>query len=62
MPASRQRYILGNRYWLLREEVNKAEASRLAKKERSNGNKARIEKIERGNYKVWTTRRWPTSK
>lgn len=53
MPASNIRYILGERYHLLKEGVTKAEAMRSAKYQRSGGMKARIEKVSRGNYRVW---------
>ena len=58
MPVSSQRYILGERYWRLRESVTKARATELANKERKSGYKARLEKVIRGSYRVWTTRPW----
>ena len=58
MPASNQRYILGERFWRHRDNLKKAEAYKAAEKERKAGYKARLEKIARGNYTVWTTRAW----
>lgn len=58
MPASTMRYILGERYWLLSMGNHKVDAANQAKEERRRGYKARIEKIVRGNYWVWTTRKW----
>jgi len=53
MPASNLRYIMGERYHLLKEGVTKAEAMRSAQWQRRGGSKARIEKVSRGNYRVW---------
>ncbi len=53
MPMSNQRYIMGERFWLLREMLTKAEARTVAEGERKHGYKARLEKINRGEYKVW---------
>ena len=58
MPASKQKYIMGERYWRLRSGVTKARAIELGAKERKAGYKARAEKMARGNYVVWTTRKW----
>ena len=40
-------------YHLLKQGVTKAEAVRSAKWQRRGGDSARIEKISRGNYRVW---------
>lgn len=53
MPMSNQRHIMGERFWLLREMLTKAEAMTVAGGERKRGHKARLEKIARGEYKVW---------
>lgn len=54
---SNQRYILGERFWLLREMLTKSEATTVAQGERKRGHKARLEKINRGEYKVWVNHR-----
>ena len=54
MPASKIKYIMGERYQLISDGVNKAEAMRKAQWMRKGGFKARIEKIKRGNYRVWS--------
>ena len=58
MPASGSKYILGERFWLLKSDINKAEATKIAVKERDKGFHVRLEKVVRGNYKVWTSRKW----
>jgi len=56
MPASNQRYIVGERFWLAYKGLTKEEANKRAAKLRSGGYSARVERITRGNYKVWTTK------
>jgi len=56
MPASNIRYIMDERYYKGLSEVTKAMAMVWAEKERKRGYKARLEKIKRGNYTVWSTR------
>jgi hypothetical protein len=56
MPASKQKYIMGERYYKGLSEVTKSIAMAWADKERKRGYKARLEKIKRGNYTVWSTR------
>ena len=58
MPAGNQRYILGERFWKCRSGLKKVDAEKVAGKERKAGHKARLEKISKGNYTVWTTRHW----
>ena len=49
---------MGERFWQLKSGITKGQASELGAKERKAGYKARAEKISRGNYTVWTTRKW----
>jgi len=56
MPAGRQKYILGERFWRWRDKLNKAEACTAAYKEREAGYHVQLERVARGNYTVWTTR------
>jgi len=56
MPASSQKYILNERFWLAWKGLNKKEATDKAIALRKAGYKARAERITRGNYKVWTTK------
>ena len=56
MPASNQRYILGEHFYLGKSELHKDAAVVWANTERRRGFKARIIKVGRGNYGVWTTR------
>lgn len=57
MPASKQTYIMGERFWLVKENISKAEAGKLADKERRSGYKARVVRLGR-KYLVWSTRRF----
>ena len=56
MPASKQTYIMGERFWLVKEGLTRTGAVKIGRKEREEGYKARVVKIARGNYRVWSTR------
>ena len=43
----------GRLYFLLKDNVTKAEAVRSANWQRKGGTSARIEKVSRGHYRVW---------
>ena len=58
MPMTNQRYIMGERFWRVVSGVTKDYADKVAKSERKRGYKARLEKIKRGDYSVWTNRPW----
>ena len=58
MPISNTKYIMGERFWLKKKGLNKTDAEDVAGQERKAGHKARLEKVARGNYIVWTTRRY----
>ena len=51
--------IGGERYHLLKDGVNKAEAVRAVNWQRTGGSKARIEKVKRGYYRVWVGGKLP---
>ena len=53
MPASKQKYIMGERFFLLKSNLTKAEAQEIANKKRKSEHKVRAEKISRGNYNLW---------
>lgn len=44
----------GHTYYLLHKNITKAKATRSANWQRRGGFKARIEKVSRGNYNVWS--------
>ena len=56
MPASKQIYIAGERFWLAVEGVNKKDAVKRALAFRHAGYNARVIMTTRGKYKVWTTK------
>jgi len=56
MPISKQRNILGERFWPAWKGLSKKDAVEKSVKLRKAGYNARVERITRGNYKVWTTK------
>jgi len=53
MEIGDTKLIDGKRYHLLKQGITKAEAIRSANWQRRGGDSARIEKVARGNYRVW---------
>ena len=53
MTIGETKKIDGYTYRLLKQGVTKAEAMRSANWQRRGGDSARIEKVARGNYRVW---------
>ena len=53
MTIGETKKIDGYTYRLLKQGVTKAEAMRSANWQRRGGFSARIEKVARGNYRVW---------
>lgn len=53
MKIGDTKIIDGKRYHLLKQGVTKAEAVRSAAWMRRGGDSARIEKVARGDYRVW---------
>lgn len=54
MAIGDSRIIGGKTYRLLKQGLSKADAMRTANWQRRGGFNARIEKVARGNYRVWT--------
>jgi len=53
MKIGDTKIVDGKKYHLLKQGVTKAEAIRSANWQRRGGDSARIEKVARGNYRVW---------